>query len=68
MKRHVLLVIATMVAIGAATGILKSHSLFHFGKSGMPPIQELQSSRESGKLPVQEFEDRSLVFPRETSR
>jgi hypothetical protein len=68
MKSHVLLVIAAMVAIGAATGILKSHPFSHFGKSDMPPIQELQSSRESGKLPVQEFEDRSLVFPRETSR
>jgi hypothetical protein len=68
MKRHVLFVIAAMVAVGAATGVLKSHSLIHFGKSGMPSIQELQSSRETGKLPVQDFEDRSLVFPRETTR
>jgi hypothetical protein len=34
----------------------------------MPPIQELQTREQLDKLPVQEFEDRSLVFPRETSR
>jgi len=68
MKRPVLFVIAAIVAIGAATGVLKSHSPFHFGRSGMPSIQELQSSRESGKLPVQDFEDRSLVFPRDAAR
>jgi hypothetical protein len=68
MKPAVLLVIAAIVAIGAATGVLKSHSTFHPGQSEMPSIQELQSSRESGKLPVQDFEDHSLVFPRDATR
>ena len=33
----------------------------------MPTVQELQSAAGVEKLPVQEFEDRSLVYPRETS-
>ena len=62
MKRLALSVVAALVVIGAATSVLKSHSLFPFGKSGMPPIQELRSADQIGNLPVQEFEDRSLEF------
>jgi hypothetical protein len=68
MKRVVLSVVAVVAAIAVATGVLKSHALLHFGSRGMPPIQELQTREQLDKLPVQEFEDRSLVFPRETSR
>lgn len=68
MKRLVLSVIAALIAVGAATGILKSHAPFPFSKRGMPSIQELQSSDRLGNLPVQDFEDRSLVFPREPTR
>jgi hypothetical protein len=66
MTRLVPSVIAALVAIGAATSVLKSHSLFPFGKVGMPPVQELQNADQLGKLPVQDFDDRSLVFPRES--
>ena len=59
-------VIAVLVAIGAATSVLKSHSLFPFGGTGMPPVQELRSADQLGKLPVQDFDDRSLVFPRDS--
>ena len=68
MKRIALSVIAALVAIGAATSVLKSHSLFPFSKSGMPPIHELQSAEQMGHLAVQDFEDRSLVFPREAKQ
>ena len=65
MKRLVLSVITALIAVGAATGVLKSHALFPFDKRGMPTIQELQSADKLGNLPVQDFEDHSLVFPRE---
>jgi hypothetical protein len=57
-------VIAVLVAIGAATSVLKSHSLFPIG--GMPPVQELRNADRLGELPVQDFDDRSLVFPRDS--
>lgn len=68
MKRLAFSVAVVIVAIGAATSVLRSHSLFPFGKRGMPSIQELQSTNEAGRLPAQDFEDRSLVFPREPAR
>jgi hypothetical protein len=68
MKRLVLSVIAALIAAGAATSVLKSHALFPFSDRGMPPIQELQSADRLGKLPVQDFEDRSLVFPRQSTQ
>ena len=64
MKRLVLSLVAVLIAAGAAASVLRSHALFPF-KSGMPAIQELQTADRFGKLPVQDFEDRSLVFPRE---
>ena len=66
-------IISAFVAVGlfAATTILRSHSI-----SGnevaqtaiMPSVQELQHNTDSSKLPVQEFEDRSLVYPNQPSR
>ncbi len=66
MKRLVLSLIAVLIAAGAAASVLKSNALFPFNKSGMPPIQELQTADRLGRLPIQDFEDRSLVFPRES--
>jgi hypothetical protein len=66
MKRLVLSLIAALIAAGAAASVLKSNALFPFNKSGMPPIRELQTADGLGKLPIQDFEDRSLVFPRES--
>jgi hypothetical protein len=68
MKRLALFVVAALVAIGAATNVLKSHSLFPFSKSGMPPIHALQSADQIGNLPVQDFEDRSLEFTKEAKQ
>lgn len=68
MKRFAFSVAVAIVAIGAATSVLRSHSLFPFGKRGMPSIQELQSTNVADRLPAQDFEDRSLVFRRESAR
>jgi hypothetical protein len=64
MTRLALSLIAALVAISAATSVLKSHSLFPFRRAGMPPVHELRNADQLGKLPVQDFDDRSLVFPR----
>ena len=68
MTRLVPSVIAALVAIGAATSVLKSHSFFPFSRAGMPPFHELRNADQLGKLPVQDFDDRSLVFPRESTQ
>ncbi|SDI01470.1 hypothetical protein SAMN05444171_5521 [Bradyrhizobium lablabi] len=68
MTRLVPSVIAVLVAIGAATSVLKSHSLFPFGGTGMPPVQEIRNTDQLGRLPVQDFDDRSLVFPRDSTQ
>ena len=63
--------ILTISALAAATlltgtaGILRSH-VHPVGTAGMPAMQELQHSTNIDKLPTEDFEDRSLVFPRET--
>jgi hypothetical protein len=66
MKRLLLSLITLLVAGGVATGVLRSHLLFRHG--AMPSIQEQQSAESARQLPAQDFEDRSLVFPREPTR
>jgi hypothetical protein len=68
MTRLVPSVIAGLVAIGAATSVLKSHSLFPFGGTGKPPVQGVRNADQVGKLPLQDFDDRSLVFPRDSTQ
>jgi hypothetical protein len=63
-----ILIISAAVAIAllaGTAGILRSH-LHPVGTAGMPTMQELHGSANVGKLPTENFEDRSLVFPRET--
>ncbi|MGY8635163.1 hypothetical protein RAD15_22045 [Bradyrhizobium sp. 14AA] len=67
MKRLMLSLIAALVVAGAATNVLRSHALLHFGQSGMPSIQELQTA-QSGKLPEQEMQDRSVLFAKEPAQ
>jgi hypothetical protein len=67
MNRLVLSILAALLVGGVATSVFKSHA-FRVGQSGMPSIQDLQTTRQSSKLPAQDFEDRSLVFAREPTR
>jgi hypothetical protein len=58
------------VALFAAT-ILRSHSISGNEPAKMammPSVQELQHATGSSKLPVQEFDDQSLVYPNRASR
>ncbi|WP_035972646.1 hypothetical protein [Bradyrhizobium sp. WSM3983] len=67
MKRLMLSLIATLLVVGTATGVLRSHALLHIGRSGMPSIQELQTGQAS-KLPDQDIQDRSVVFASEPAQ
>ncbi|MBR1163217.1 hypothetical protein [Bradyrhizobium elkanii] len=63
-----LLMIAGLTALAlflAATNVPRSHpsSVSQTSVAGMPAAQEML---QPGKLPVEDFEDRSLVFPRGT--
>ncbi|TWB02348.1 hypothetical protein [Bradyrhizobium stylosanthis] len=68
-----LLMISGLAAFGlflAATNMQRPHppSGGSTPVTGMPAIQEMQKVAQPGKLPTEDFEDRSLVFPREAQR
>jgi hypothetical protein len=70
MNRPIISVIAAIALIAAATSMLRSHSVFiggHIETAGVPSLQDMQSG-SADKLAVEDFEDRSLVYPRETKR
>ena len=63
--------IAAVVLLAAVTAMPRSHSLSTVGLAGTggaSTVQDMQSGRSAEKLPVDEFDDRSLVFPRESRR
>ena len=63
--------IAAVGLLAAVTGIPRSHSISTVGRAGtssMSTLQDMQSGRRADKLPVDDFDDRSLVFPRESKR
>jgi len=63
--------IAAVGLLVAMTSIQRSHSVSTIGRAGTGSsltIQQMQSARRSKEMPVEDFDDRSLVFPRETGR
>lgn len=67
------LIISAVVAVGlfAATTVLRSHSISRnevTQTAMMPSVQELQHATDSSKLPVEEADDRSVVYPQQPSR
>ena len=70
MKGLVVAVIAAFALLTAVLGIPRSHSVSAVGRADLASgsMQELQGARSAAKLPVEDFDDRSLVFPRETTR
>jgi hypothetical protein len=56
----------TLAVMAAAIIVLKSHAVQIDGApkpSAMMSLQELHKQTDLKKLPVEEFEDQSLVFP-----
>jgi hypothetical protein len=72
MKPLIMVLFITAVGLLAAvTGIPRSHSISMIGRAGTggaSTLQDMQSGRSVDKLPVDDFDDRSLVFPREPKR
>jgi hypothetical protein len=67
MKLLMISAFAAVALFAAATTVLRSHSPSSdrlVGTRGMPSLQELQSTGDVNKLPVEECEDQSLVYSR----
>ena len=61
------IVFPTLVVMAAATIMLRSHTVRIDGAPkppAMTSLQDVQEKTDLKKLPVEEFEDQSLVFPR----
>jgi hypothetical protein len=65
MKRQLISAFAVIAMLAAASTLLQSHSSatkFSAGPAGMMPVQVLLGAAGSTQLPIEEFEDQSLVF------
>jgi hypothetical protein len=60
--------IGAIAIFGAAIGIQQSQSLSINEKTDASGFSTLTAMQSVPGLPVQDFDDRSLVFPRETGR
>ena len=67
MTRLMTSVLAVVALLAAATTVLRSHcpTTNGVGRAGMPTLHEFQGAAGTDKLPIENFEDRSLVYPRE---
>jgi hypothetical protein len=64
MMRPMISVIAVVALMVIATTVLWSQSpSIELAAAAMPPLQELHTMAAVHKLPVQEIEDQSLVYP-----
>ncbi|WP_298376921.1 hypothetical protein [uncultured Bradyrhizobium sp.] len=71
MKGLMVAVITAFALLTAVLGFPRSHSVSAVGRADLASsstLQELQGARGAAKLPAEDFDDRSLVFPRETTR
>jgi hypothetical protein len=65
MKRLMISGFAAIALLAAATTMLWSHSPSRarpLAAAGMMPLQELHTAAGASKLPIEEFEDMSLVY------
>jgi hypothetical protein len=68
MKRLTICGLIAAASLVAATTMLRSHTWPIVGTTGAARLageHESQTGSRADKLPVQDFDDRSLVFPRE---
>ena len=65
MKRLMISAFAVVALLTAATTVLQSHSpatKFSGATAGMMSVQELHAAAGVNKLPIEDFEDQSLVY------
>jgi hypothetical protein len=69
MKRQMISALAVVALFAAATAMLRSPSIkLSAGTAAMPSLHELHTAAGVNKLPVEDFEDMSLVNPSVTKR
>lgn len=71
MRRLMISSFGAVALLAAATSMLWSHSPSinrPVGPAGMPSLQELHAAAGVDKLPIEEFEDQSLVYSTVTKR
>ena len=69
MKLLIISSVAALSLLAAVSGIHQSRLLSApVETAGMPTMQELHIAAGVDKLPVEDFEDRSLVYPREAKQ
>jgi hypothetical protein len=66
MKRLMIPVLALVALIAAAAAIVYPSTKLSPGSAAMPSLLELHTAAGANKLPDQEIEDQSLVFPNST--
>jgi hypothetical protein len=67
MTRLMISTFAAFLVIAAATTMLRSHAYTSghpVASAGMMPLKDLHDVARVNKLPTQDFEDMSLVYPR----
>lgn len=71
MKRLIVSGLIAVASLAAAATMWQTNtwSIIGTGRAArMPLAQESQSWAPANRLPIQDFDDRSLVFPRETKQ
>jgi hypothetical protein len=63
MKRLMISALASVALFAAATAMQRSAEL-SAGTAGMPALQDLHTAAGVNKLPIEEFEDMSVVYSR----
>jgi hypothetical protein len=64
MMRLIISVLAVVVVIGVAATMLRSKpNSLELTAAAMPPLAELHTMAGVNKLPSQDVEDQSLIFP-----
>jgi ABC-type uncharacterized transport system permease subunit len=64
MMRLMLSAIAVVVLVAVATSMLRSPSAtLELSTAAMPSLQELHTMAAVNKLPIQDVEDQSLIYP-----
>jgi hypothetical protein len=62
MTRLIISTFAAVSLIAAASTVLRSHSPLAIRAAGMMSLQERHSAAGASKLPIEDFEDMSLVY------
>jgi hypothetical protein len=62
MKRLIISAISAIALLAAATSMLRSHSPSIAHPAGMMSLQELHTTIDVNKLPIEDVDDQSLVF------